>query len=471
VRAALDAWVPALLEIGRSGPYLLNSNPQAGAKVVGTGGSPLPDELRSIRTNWRRWLVPLAAVAVIAGSAMTYYGRLAIGQAVSATLVAGRQLRRLPRRRKRSTALRRLRKRITRDLASWLLMAGAVFFLVVAARIPWIAERPNEEPFFIAEGISSWPATWLRALAVFLAGCYFWIIAWQFRAALARATREFVLIVPGGCPEPISATRPTPCTAWDRFRIRSRGTWLKAVVLIGWVAYIVIAMSLFRKLDPPALVTRGVDSMWWERIVLMCAVFAMHLLISYAVVHNVSCALFIRQVAKWLRRPDRPDQLREQRLHTAAMRAIGQVGGAMTHMIYYPFVLLFLLIAARHGLFDDFDWPTGLITVFTISCVVLLASTLLVRRSADNARKNAVIWLEEQIAAIKWKLAGVAEKDRPEDQRRELARTEWQLAQVQEVSGAALRGGFFANPLLRAVLIPIGGSGVLQLIDAASGFF
>jgi hypothetical protein len=148
------------------------------------------------------------------------------------------------------------------------------------------------------------------------------------------------------------------------------------------------------------------------------------------------------------------------------MRTIGLAAGAMTQMIYYPFTLIFLLIAARHPLFDNFDWPIGLIIVFLFSCTALLSSTLLVRRSADQARKNALAWLGRRIAILKWQSTGTSGA-LPQKHETALARAEWQLGQIQQVGGAALSEGFLSNPLLRAVLIPIGGTGVLQLIDVA----
>jgi hypothetical protein len=139
----------------------------------------------------------------------------------------------------------------------------------------------------------------------------------------------------------------------------------------------------------------------------------------------------------------------------------------MTQMIYYPFTLLFLLMAARHSLFDNFDWPVLLITVFGTSSGVLLASTLVLRRSADQARKNAVTWLQNRIASLNWNLVGLGDDAGAVERREALQRAEWQLAQVNMVGGAALTEGLFANPLLRAVLIPLGGTGLLQLMEVA----
>jgi len=413
--------------------------------------------------------VPLAALAVIFAAALTQFGREAFRRVVSLTKLTARQFAQLARRHDKSTTWRRLGQELRGEIASWLLIVAALFFLAVAARMPWIGEKPDQEPFLIFEGISSWPTTWLRALTLFLCSCYFWIIALQFRQALASGHRELARTAPEGCPPPEVPSRSTPCQAWDRFCRRSRGWKIKALILAIWTSYIGLALLLFSRLDPPALVTRGQLSMHWETIVLMSAVLSMNLLIVYAVVHNFSCAVFVRQVAEWLRQPDAPD-VDCPPLHTALMRTVGLAAGAMTQMIYYPFTLVFLLIAARHPLFDNFDWPVGLIAIFLFSCAALLGSTLLVRRSADQARKNALAWLGRRIAILKWQGTGTKGVLLPGHERA-LTRAEWQLGQIQQVGGAALSEGFLSNPLLRAVLIPIGGTGVLQLIDVAGKAF
>jgi hypothetical protein len=473
------SWVPAIFEIGRSGPYRLVSNPPvhdaieqkadppAGATSDETVifRCPLPAISQSARCTWRHEIVPLAALAVIIAAGLTHFGREACRRVMSLTKLTARQFARLARSHHKLTIWRRLGRELRGEIATWLLIVAALFFLAVAARMPWIAEKSGQEPFLVFEGISSWPTTWLRALALFLCACYFWIIALQFRRALAGGHRELARTAPEGCPPSEVPSRSTPCQAWDRFCRRSRSWKIKALILGIWAVYVCSAVLLFSRLDPPALVTRGQLSMNWEKAILLSAVFSMNLLIVYAVVHNFSCAVFVRQVSEWLRQPDAPETDCPP-LHTALMRTIGLAAGAMTQMIYYPFTLIFLLIAARHPLFDNFDWPIGLIIVFLFSCTALLSSTLLVRRSADQARKNALAWLGRRIAILKWQSTGTSGA-LPQKHETALARAEWQLGQIQQVGGAALSEGFLSNPLLRAVLIPIGGTGVLQLIDVA----
>jgi hypothetical protein len=99
--------------------------------------------------------VPLVALTIIAASGLRQFGRLGMRHAISTIRVAGRQFTPLPRHVNRRLALRQLARRVRRDVATWLLVLGAIAFLVVAAIIPWIALLPDQEPFFLAQGISS----------------------------------------------------------------------------------------------------------------------------------------------------------------------------------------------------------------------------------------------------------------------------------------------------------------------------
>jgi hypothetical protein len=489
VGAPFEEWYPSIVEIGRGGPFALKTQHKAGAfddRRSTQGEAPVPGESPSgphvgmhsplvdvdvgPREAWQRWLVPLVAIAVVLVTTLTHFGRLAVRHAIEASATACRQFYLFLRYRGGRSTFRHLFLRLRNDVAAWLLIVATLMFVGVAFWIPRIAQLPDQEPFAIAEGISSWPATWLRALGVFLCACYFWIIAWQFRHALGSANRELALTAPDCCEPGQRPPRPTPCKAWDHFRRRSRGVKIKLVILFTWIGYVGLAFILFKHLELPAQVTRGPASIAWEQGVLFCAVFSINLLIIYGVVHNLSCSFFVRKVADWLGNPDAFAESDEP-LHTALMRSIGYVAGAMTQMIYYPFTLLFLLMAARHSLFDNFDWPVLLVTVFAISSGVLLASTLVLRRSADQARKNAVTWLQNRIASLNWQMTAQTTAAVRRRSQVALQRAEWQLGQVNQVGGAALSEGIFSNPLLRAVLIPLGGTGVLQLMETAGKIF
>jgi hypothetical protein len=58
--------------------------------------------------------------------------------------------------------------------------------------------------------------------------------------------------------------------------------------------------------------------------------------------------------------------------------------------IYYPFLIFFLLILSRNSLFDDWDWPAGLVIVYGLSLCFTIGGALGLRQAAEEARERAV---------------------------------------------------------------------------------
>lgn len=483
VRRSVKRWSPAVYEIGRGGPTMLTTDAITAPLKKATGAAPLPtnSEGKPLRNSlekrwgppfpdppqrnglqWQDWFSPTLALVIVLLSTLTQYGRLAVKRvAISLWRILDAFLSILPNRAGLRGVLRFVR-RLYQENETLVLIAGAVIFIGVALAIPWISGQPEQEPFSLTEGLSTWPATWLRALSLFLGGAYFWIVTTQFRQALTSAQRRLQRALP---PKDYrQRDQFASWAAWQKFCARTSGAPMKIAIIVAWLIYMYLARQLFIHLDPPASVTRGLLSAAVEKRVLLAAVFSMNLLIVYSVAHNISCAFFVREVADWLRSPGAASEDQEP-LHTVLMQVVGRVAGTMTRMIYYPFTLLFLLIAARQALFDNFDWPLALIIVFFLGFIALLASTMFVRRSADQARQQAIGWLESEVSAAKWQAARDPVAGADEESRRKLARAEWQLGQVNALGGAALTDGLFSNPLLRAVLIPIGGGGALQLME------
>ncbi len=241
---------PGIFEIGRSGPMLLTPALDTWSSSSNTHQSSPSPQIRAPARNEWKWISPVLAVVVVVGSFLAHHGQLALSRSLVATHMASQQIAHFYLRRDKRTMLARLLRRMVFDFPTWLLTTGALVFLYVAQRIPSIAGLPGEEPFFLTEGISSWPAIWLRALGVFLCAYYFWIIAWQFRLALANGQRQLSAIEPRGCQPAEHLSRPTPNEEWNAFRQRSRGWKIKAVVVASWLAYIGIAMWLFGSSGP-----------------------------------------------------------------------------------------------------------------------------------------------------------------------------------------------------------------------------
>jgi hypothetical protein len=121
--------------------------------------------------------------------------------------------------------------------------------------------------------------------------------------------------------------------------------------------------------------------------------------------------------------------------------------------IYYPFIVLFIMIVARNNFFDHFDWPISLLLIFGINTAYAFFCAFALRRSTEEARREELKRLEEKL--VKARGAG-------DDQA--AATIELTVEQIK-----AMDEGAFApwsnQPFIQAILVPLGGSGLLTLAE------
>jgi hypothetical protein len=138
------------------------------------------------------------------------------------------------------------------------------------------------------------------------------------------------------------------------------------------------------------------------------------------------------------------------------VRMIARRTDAVGGLIVVPFVALFLMILSRNPYFDAWDWPPSLVAILAIQSLIALLCAVRLRRAAERARSRA---LERLVARLSRRLGSTRDED---------AAAARQLRQVMEEIRDQRQGAFshwFQNPVVRAVLMPFGGVGVLALID------
>jgi hypothetical protein len=129
------------------------------------------------------------------------------------------------------------------------------------------------------------------------------------------------------------------------------------------------------------------------------------------------------------------------------------------NLILYPFVVLFLMIISRASVFDNWDWPVGLLLILGLSSVYALMCAVVLRRAAERARRKTIEHLRANLHQA------IGEEEGPDGPRSAQIRLLIEEAQ-------ALRRGAFTHwthhPVVKAVLLPFSGVGVLALIELLS---
>ncbi|MGR9107785.1 MAG: hypothetical protein ACU843_12710 [Gammaproteobacteria bacterium] len=135
------------------------------------------------------------------------------------------------------------------------------------------------------------------------------------------------------------------------------------------------------------------------------------------------------------------------------IRFIAERSRTIGGFIYYPFMILFLMIIARSNTFDRYDFPVTLVILVGINFTLVTCCAIMLRISAEKARKAGLDGLNRRL------FTALAESN-------ELRAKQIQLL-LDEVKDT--REGVFSpiteQPVVRSLLLPFGGVGSVMLLD------
>jgi hypothetical protein len=188
-----------------------------------------------------------------------------------------------------------------------------------------------------------------------------------------------------------------------------------------------------------------------------------------------------------------------------AIHHINELTKAVSGLVYLPFSVLFMMIVARNPLFDAYAWPPLTIAHFGSGLLLIVVAAVTLQGRARAAKQTALDSIDRQIITqleteatvprvpvqVKTpapvgpdrgamerdpygfgapqglqRVSGVTEPD-PEISEKLLRE---KRNQITAFTSVAFRE-WHHNPIFRAILIPLGGVGSLQLLEKFSGVF
>lgn len=415
---------------------------------------------------------------------------------------------------------RALRRRLRRGLlvagrSAWhrrALLLAALLLLHVA--LPWAAARQwpafadwltaNGKPMSLTEGISLWPTQAIHVFTLLLC-LHLLFRGWtslsrnlddialalhlgktrrRLHAELAqeeaglgplqRLARLFdphaTYTVNGSRIDP--AMTPGAEVFWKRYIAQNRmparllRTSVCTVLLVG------LGLLLrWLLVQDPGVPVRGALSAQVHFWLALTAVVAMTFLVFGVVDATWFCVRFVQQLrlhgANWPQRTlnhfraqmgPLPPRLLD---HWIDLQFAARRTRVVTRLIYYPFIVLSLLLVARHRAFDDWELPWLLIGMGLLSLAIVLACAVALRRSVEQSRQAALREVDHALLRV---AAPQAAEPVVTPQ------LQWLRREID-----ALREGAFApfsqQPLLKAVLLPfatLGGTAVLDYLAMAN---
>ncbi len=364
-------------------------------------------------------------------------------------------------------------------------VALAVLLGGTIALTQWLGSRPDAEPFFWAEGISIWPSELLRMTVAVLCLGFLRFAHTLLSTNASRLSNRYGLeqaSAPSARPRRHWSDYGSP-TAWSIDFVRNAESpsalWQEheGFVLTTWRRVIpqtlllgLLGLILLRALGLPQAPTRGTTAFIVHTLSWTISSLLTGFLIFYVVDAIRVCTGFIHQFSleptQWA--PQVTQSLCDRRRLPVDLvgewldiRFIADRTKAVASLIHYPIIALFLMVLARHRIFDDWSYPPGLLLLYGASAAYILISAVLLSVAAEKARRTAMGRLRSHVYDLRGQAQTPGQGDRCAQQ---IAQTELLMQDIQ-----GLQEGAFAHwtqhPVFQAVLLPSGGFSVLALLD------
>ena len=373
----------------------------------------------------------------------------------------------------------------------WSVTAIVVGFgIILGWRIWRDSYRTAEgEPFSLTNGTSAWPAELVRLAAVVLAFAFI-IHAYQrlrttmfeltrrFRLPLARfeLTRrswlpragDFVMKFQGPNATPVPQSTVQAADLWEVYQ--HRGLFLQRLrrVVYPLVVYVfgfAFGVSLlgngtfFRPL-------RGHAVACWDNGILWACILVFLFLTFMTIDAARLCSWFIQHLCEAPTRYPPASSRHFARLRGNVdkefldewidLQLIAELTERVGRLVYYPSFVYLLLLVARNDWWDHWTWPIPLVIIFICNLVLALASVIILQRSARKAKQAAEATLEAKIKQLQAANA-------PSKSASDATQAERLLDEIRNLRRGAF-APFWENPVLGAVLVPSGGTALLQLL-------
>ncbi len=363
----------------------------------------------------------------------------------------------------------------------------------------------EEEPYSWNDGISVWPTETLRLLAFSLSVFYIWKISKALWQSERNVECDFALPHYGDSLKKLAPAPKLPPEKGWWYRViapvtvrhwkcdkdktidaallwkcycdsgAQRTRWLRIGPLI--VCFVVVSSCLLFLLGAPAVPARGDWSRNWDGVFLVLAILGSVSLTFYVADVTLLSRRFIhylmKDVTTWPEAAVTNLRGRWSRTEGATVPAEGKIPpnellreyldidfiaratDFVGRLVYYPFIVISVLIISRSSIFDYWTWPLALLIIVSFNAGYAAFSVIYLRRTAERARQRSLKRLHDILISY----TAIGEGDGKEAK---TIREATMLIQNED------RGAFAAisqQPLAAALLLPSGSAGIWALLQ------
>lgn len=379
---------------------------------------------------------------------------------------------------------------------AWAIIGLVIASVVVVSIIFWVIHGLMQnslaqgigEPFVWLEGVSVWPSLVVRFVAFVTILTFWYVLQKRFQQQEKSISKDFeiALQAPGklnrrwwsavltgphlnlasidkdgkAVKKESAEEKVEVTTLWQNYLRATRWGemvwWIVASMLIGGP----LGFVAFQVLGSPSFPHRGELVLHLHRLILFLKVLALWTVIFWAGYETRACARFIETLSgvpnEW------PDQVLDRKTkETGVPRAylddyldfqlIVRATQRIHLLIYLPFVSILFIVIARSNFFDAMDFPLPLVLIMGLALTYALHSAWLLRQSAEKMRVTALKNYEKLRSTPTWPPISAEEID-------------LLMERIRNSHDGAFVP-FAQQPALRALLLPFGGYGSMQLIE------
>jgi len=468
---------PLIYEVGRTGPYQLTITGGDERSDLAAGSPSITAAVQSLSPREYPWLAQR-------------WGRLliAVGLLLLALLLVARPIRKLlwP----------------ARVADRWLILAGLVLLLVCSLALGLAARRdhydPDGEPVLLLEGISVWPVTLMRFLALVLAVSFVIDNSLKLRRNRREQIERDLLDLTEneqtgdasvGAP-PAASTKSRFAlwdkvqSFWDRLLFRDAwsiepereqsglDTWKRYCyfgafrrrflrVAVASIVYFFACSRVFAAYATPNHDARGGLSRTLEQVVLYLAVASLIALTFFVIDEILLCKRLVRNLRSAKRWPVSAQRRLGRGVRYPAWiadelitaRLVESRTNVSAMFLAGPFIVIVLLMVARSGLLEYSGFPLPLFFVIGLTAFGLFYAYIAQRLAAGHVRDVLVDRLLDRAT-----MAAAGERTIEQEQCKSA------VAEIRAMRRGAFRP-WHQDPLWRAIAIPLGGAGGLALLN------
>jgi len=354
---------------------------------------------------------------------------------------------------------------------SWI--APAAMLLVLLLAVMDNQASGEGEPFSWTDGVSAWPSQFIRLVALALAIALIVRGNEDLERNELELSRRFML--PDCTKGKRLKTKRISDWLYCSVGVKAKVLWLeyrwlgrwaqraKRIIIISALYFCSFAFLSFAFGETPSDPIRGVICRDVSFLLLLGAVIATILLNFFVVDATRLCQRFIQNLSNaptiypkaTLRKfcggiePAADDDLKEW----LDMQIVAQLSAEVSKLIYYPFIMLLLMIVARARYWDDWVWPPVLILIFVLNAAWAVSNAVVLQRSAKKAKASALESVRQRLCRLPEMGSALRIK---------------RLNKIQKDISAMKSGafaGYLNNPILGALSLPVVGTAFALVIQ------